>query len=32
LERGWLALREASFALPSDAAVARERCEEAEAL
>jgi DNA-binding CsgD family transcriptional regulator len=31
-ERGWLALREASFALPGNAALARERCEEAEAL
>ncbi|HEY7693316.1 MAG TPA: LuxR C-terminal-related transcriptional regulator [Gaiellaceae bacterium] len=31
-ERGWLALREASFALPADAALARERCAEAEAL
>jgi DNA-binding CsgD family transcriptional regulator len=31
-ERGWLALREASFALPGDAALARARCEEAEAL
>ncbi len=31
-ERGWLALREASFALPGDAALARERCVEAETL
>jgi LuxR family maltose regulon positive regulatory protein len=31
-ERGWLALREASFALPGDAARARKRCAEAEAL
>jgi LuxR family transcriptional regulator, maltose regulon positive regulatory protein len=31
-ERGWLALREASFALPADATVARERCAEAEAI
>ncbi|HEY7729746.1 MAG TPA: LuxR C-terminal-related transcriptional regulator [Gaiellaceae bacterium] len=31
-ERGWLALRESSFALPGDAALARERCAEAEAL
>src|SRR5881397_387208 len=31
-ERGWLALREASFALPGDATLARERCAEAEAL
>jgi DNA-binding CsgD family transcriptional regulator len=31
-ERGWLALREASFALPGDAAHARERCAEAETL
>jgi DNA-binding NarL/FixJ family response regulator len=31
-ERGWLVLREASFALPADAALARERCAEAEAL
>jgi LuxR family maltose regulon positive regulatory protein len=31
-ERGWLALREASFALPGDAALARARCAEAEAL
>src|SRR5919197_1181338 len=31
-ERGWLALREASFALPGDAALARERCAEAETL
>jgi LuxR family transcriptional regulator, maltose regulon positive regulatory protein len=31
-ERGWPALREASFALPENAALARERCEEAEAL
>jgi LuxR family maltose regulon positive regulatory protein len=31
-EQGWLALREASFALPGDAALARERCAEAEAL
>jgi DNA-binding NarL/FixJ family response regulator len=31
-ERGWLALREASFALPDDLALARERCAEAEAL
>jgi len=31
-ERGWLALREASFALPGDPALARERCAEAEAL
>jgi hypothetical protein len=31
-ERGWLALREASFSLPADAALARERCAEAEAL
>jgi LuxR family transcriptional regulator, maltose regulon positive regulatory protein len=31
-ERGWLALREASFALPGDPARARERCAEAEAL
>jgi DNA-binding CsgD family transcriptional regulator len=32
VERGWLALREASFALPGDAALARERCAEAQAL
>jgi DNA-binding CsgD family transcriptional regulator len=31
-EHGWLAVREASFALPSDAALARERCAEAEGL
>jgi tetratricopeptide (TPR) repeat protein len=31
-ERGWLALREASFALPADAALARERCADAEAI
>src|SRR5581483_2012293 len=31
-ERGWLALREASFALPHDAVLARERCAQAEAL
>ena len=31
-EHGWLALREASFALPGDTALARERCAEAEAL
>jgi DNA-binding CsgD family transcriptional regulator len=31
-ECGWLALREASFALPGDPALARERCAEAEAL
>jgi DNA-binding CsgD family transcriptional regulator/rhodanese-related sulfurtransferase len=31
-EHGWLALREASFALPDDAERARERCAEAEAL
>lgn len=31
-EGGWLALREASFALPGDVALARERCAEAEAL
>ena len=31
-ERAWLALREASFALPADTALARERCAEAEAL
>ena len=31
-ERGWLALREASFGLPEDAAGARERCAEAEEL
>jgi DNA-binding CsgD family transcriptional regulator len=31
-ERGWLALREASFGLPADAAGARERCAEAESL
>jgi LuxR family maltose regulon positive regulatory protein len=31
-EQGWLALREASFALPGDAALARERSAEAEAL
>jgi LuxR family maltose regulon positive regulatory protein len=31
-ERGWLALREASFALPGDAGLARERCAEAETL
>ena len=31
-EHGWLALREASFALPGDGARARERCAEAEAL
>src|SRR5919204_2615740 len=31
-ERGWLALREASFALPGDAKLARQRCAEAEAL
>jgi LuxR family maltose regulon positive regulatory protein len=31
-ERGWLALREASFSLPGDAGLARERCAEAEAL
>jgi DNA-binding NarL/FixJ family response regulator len=29
-ERGWLALREASFALPGDPARARERCAEAQ--
>src|SRR5918996_5291276 len=31
-EHGWLALREASFALPQDPARARERCAVAEAL
>ncbi|HET7829322.1 MAG TPA: LuxR C-terminal-related transcriptional regulator, partial [Candidatus Limnocylindrales bacterium] len=31
-ERGWLALREASFALPENATFATERCAEAEAL
>jgi DNA-binding CsgD family transcriptional regulator len=31
-EGGWLAVREASFALPGNAALARERCAEAEAL
>jgi LuxR family maltose regulon positive regulatory protein len=31
-ERGWLLLREASFALPGDAALARERCAEARTL
>jgi DNA-binding CsgD family transcriptional regulator len=31
-EHGWLALREASFALPGDTTLARERCVEAEAL
>jgi DNA-binding CsgD family transcriptional regulator len=31
-ERGWLLLREASFALPADPTVARERCAEARAL
>jgi DNA-binding NarL/FixJ family response regulator len=31
-ERGWLALREASFALPADPVLARERCAEAAAL
>jgi DNA-binding CsgD family transcriptional regulator len=31
-ERGWLALREASFALPENATLATERCAEAEAL
>jgi DNA-binding CsgD family transcriptional regulator len=31
-EQGWLALREGSFALPSDAARTRKRCAEAEAL
>jgi DNA-binding CsgD family transcriptional regulator len=31
-ERGWLALREASFSLPADAALARDRCAEAESL
>jgi LuxR family maltose regulon positive regulatory protein len=31
-EQGWLALREASFALPGDGTLARERCAEAEAL
>jgi DNA-binding CsgD family transcriptional regulator len=31
-ERGWLALREASFALPGDVALARARCAEAQAL
>src|SRR5919204_5320938 len=31
-ESGWLALREASFALPGEPARARERCAEAEAL
>jgi DNA-binding CsgD family transcriptional regulator len=31
-ERGWLALREASFALPGNARFARERCAEAKAL
>lgn len=31
-ESGWLALREASFALPGDAELARERCADAEAL
>jgi DNA-binding CsgD family transcriptional regulator len=31
-EHGWLALREASFALPQDPPLARERCAEAEAL
>lgn len=30
-ERGWLALREASFALPGDLALARERCAETSA-
>ena len=31
-ERGWLLLREASFALPGDASLARQRCAEARAL
>lgn len=31
-EQGWLALREASFALPGNPALARERCTQAEAL
>jgi len=31
-EQGWLALREASFALPADTAQARRRCAQAEAL
>jgi DNA-binding CsgD family transcriptional regulator len=31
-EAGWLALREASFALPGDVSLARRRCAEAEAL
>jgi DNA-binding NarL/FixJ family response regulator len=31
-EQGWLALREASFALPGETVLARERCAEAEAL
>lgn len=31
-ERGWLALREASFSLPGDPARARERCAEAQAI
>jgi DNA-binding CsgD family transcriptional regulator len=31
-EQGWLALREASFALPADAGLASKRCAEAEAL
>jgi LuxR family transcriptional regulator, maltose regulon positive regulatory protein len=31
-ERGWLLLREASFALPGDAALARDRCAEARTL
>jgi LuxR family maltose regulon positive regulatory protein len=31
-ERGWLLLREASFALPGNAALARERCAEARTL
>ncbi len=31
-ERAWLVLREASFALPADTALARERCAEAEVL
>jgi DNA-binding CsgD family transcriptional regulator len=31
-EQGWLALRQASFSLPGDPVLARERCAEAEAL
>jgi DNA-binding CsgD family transcriptional regulator len=31
-ERGWLALREASFSLPGNPVLARERCAEAEAI